>query len=258
MPSPFPGMNPYLEQAEAWHDFHHRFITRIADELTPAIRPRYFAKIDENVYIHELSAEQRYLLGRPDVAVLDSSKMVGTATAVAHREAPVYGHVEPATDIVREPFIEIRDNQSRELVTVIELLSPTNKSISADREQYIAKRRRILSSPAHLVEIDLLRGGPRMPVENLPQCDYVVMVRRSDEHPRVGLWPVRLKERMPEIPIPLRNGDPDAVLDLQPLLHSVYDAAGYEDYIYRGSPSPPLHPEDAKWAEQIIAAQSLD
>jgi hypothetical protein len=95
-----------------------------------------------------------------------------------------------------------------------------------------------------------------MPVENLPQCDYVVMVSRSYEHLRVGLWPVRLKERLPEIPIPLRDSDPDASVDLQPLIHSIYDGAGYEDYIYRGTPSPPLHPEDARWAEEIIAAQT--
>jgi hypothetical protein len=94
-----------------------------------------------------------------------------------------------------------------------------------------------------------------MPVERLPQSDYVVMVCRTNEHPRAGLWPVRLKERLPEIPIPLRHGDADTVLDLQPLLHAAYDAAGYEDYIYDGSPSPPLHPEDAKWAEEIIDTQ---
>jgi hypothetical protein len=248
-------MNPYLEQADAWHDFHHNFITAIRYAIAPQISPKYFAKVDENVYIHELSAEERYLLGRPDVAVFESGKTGVAAAAVAHREAPVYGLVQPATDILREPYIEIRDKESRELVTVIELLSPTNKSISADREQFIAKRRRILSSPTHLVEIDLLRGGPRMPVENMPQCDYVVMVRRSNERPRVGLWPVRLKERLPEIPIPLRDGDADAEIDLQNLLHSVYDAAHYEDYIYRKTPSPPLHPEDAKWAEERIGQQ---
>ena len=256
MPSPFPGMNPYLEQADAWHDFHQRFITRIAEELTPAIVPKYFAKIDENVYIHELSAEERSLLGRPDVAVLESGLRDRATTAVAHRTAPAYGQVLPATDVTREPLIEIRDRESRELVTVIEVLSPTNKSRSrgSDRDQYLAKRQSILDSPAHLVEIDLLRGSPRMPVANLPACDYVVMVSRTEERPDVGLWPFMLRERLPEIPIPLRRGDPDAVLDLQPLLNSVYDAAGYHYYIYGGAPSPPLQAEDAKWAEEIITA----
>jgi Protein of unknown function (DUF4058) len=249
-------MNPYLEQTDAWHDFHHSYITEIRAAIAPQIRPNYLAKIDENVYIHELSAEQRLLLGRPDVAVLRSNAPAGTSTDVANREAPVYGQVSPATDIVREPFIEIRDTESRQLVTVIELLGPTNKSISADRDQYIAKRRKILAGGVHLVEIDLLRGGPRMPVEKMPQCDYIVMVSRSQERPRVGLWPVRLKERLPEIPIPLRHADADALVDLQSLLDSAYDAAGYADYVYGGTPSPPLHPEDAKWAEGVIAAQS--
>jgi hypothetical protein len=133
-------MNPYLEQTGLWHDFHQRFLTRIADELTPRIRPKYHAKINQNVYIHELSAEQRYSLGRPDVTVLSSPRSVSVHATASYREAPMYGVVQPATDILREPFIEIRDNKSRELVTAIELLSQTNKSIGADREQYIAKR----------------------------------------------------------------------------------------------------------------------
>jgi hypothetical protein len=249
-------MNPFLEQPHAWHDFHYRFIARIADGLTPAIRPKYHAKIDDNVYIHELSAEERYLLGRPDVAVIDSGKRAPSTAVVAHRNAPAYGQVVLAADVVREPFIEIRDRDSREIVTVIELLSPTNKSRSgeSDRNQYLGKRKTILGSAAHLIEIDLLRGGPRMPIKNLPESDYLVMVSRSEERPDVGLWPIKLRDRLPETPIPLRNEDPDAVLDLQPILHAVYDAAGYEDYIYSGTPEPPLAPEDAKWSKEIIAA----
>src|SRR5688572_25775176 len=109
MPSPFPGMNPYLEQADAWHDFHHNLITAIRYAIAPQISPKYLAKVDENVYIHELSAEERYLLGRPDIVVLESGKTTGAATVAAHREAPVYGQVQPATDILREAYVEIRD-----------------------------------------------------------------------------------------------------------------------------------------------------
>lgn len=251
MPSPFPGMNPYLEQVDVWHDFHQSFATHIRDAIAPQIRPKYLAKIDENVYIHELSAEERHLLGRPDVAVL-SNQPGGTATAVADRTAPVYGHLLPLADELQESFIEIRDRESRELITVIEVLSPTNKVRGPDRDQYIAKRRCILASPAHLVEIDLLRGHERMPVKDMPPCDYAVMVSRYQERPRVGLWPINLRDRLPEIPIPLRYGDPDATLDLQPVLANLYDAAGYEDYIYRGKPQPPLSAEDAAWAEGLI------
>jgi hypothetical protein len=247
-------MNPYLEQTDAWHDFHRRFITRIADELTPAIVPRYVAQIDENVYIHELSADERRLMGRPDVAVL-ANEPRSAATAVAERAAPLYGHLLPTTDVIREPFIEIRDRQSRQLITVIELLNPTNKERGPDREQYIAKRRCILASPAHLVEIDLLRGYEQMPVKDLPPCDYVVMVSRYQERPRVGLWAMKLRDRLPDIPIPLRFGEPDAALDLQSVLDGVYDSAGYAYYIYEGTPSPPLHPDDAARAEGIFARQ---
>lgn len=255
MPSPFPGMNPFLEQADVWHDFHQGFVAAIRNTIAPLILPKYVAKIDENVYIHELSAEERHLLGRPDIAVL-ANEPGGAATAVAERTAPVYGHLLPTADVLRESYIEIRDRESRELITVIELLSPTNKERGPDRDQYIAKRRCILASPAHFVEIDLLRGHERMPVHELPPCEYMVMVSRYQERPRVGLWPIKLRERLPEIPIPLRYGDSDAVLDLQPLLNTLYDAAGYGYYIYGGTPSPPLHPEDAAWAEEIVAAQS--
>jgi hypothetical protein len=248
-------MNPYLEQEDVWHDFHGRLTTKTAESLTRRIRPKYIAKIDENVYIHELSAQERFLLGRPDVAVLvnqGTEEMGGVATAARAISAPLHGHLMPATDIQREPFIEIRDRETRELVTAIELLSPTNKNIGPDRDQYLANRKKYIASNVHLVEIDLLRGGPRMPLGDLPQCDYYVMVSRAADRPRVELWPIRLRERLPEIPIPLRNDDPDASVDLQPLLDSVYDGAGYEDYIYRGTPQPPLHPEDAAWAKEQI------
>jgi len=254
MSSPFPGMNPFLEQEDVWHDFHQSFITALRDALTVQIRPKYIAKIDENVYIHELSAEQRFLLGRPDVGVLANERTEGSAATAALQRgisAPVHGHVLPATDVEREPFLEIRDRETRKLVTVIELLSPSNKWSGPDRDQYLAKRKRILASNVHLVEVDLLRGGPRMPIGDLPQCDYYVMVSRCEERPRVELWPLRLRERLPEIPIPLWNGDPDATIDLQPVLNTVYDAAGYADYIYRGTPQPPLHPDDEAWAKSL-------
>jgi hypothetical protein len=249
-------MNPYLEQEDVWHDFHQSYIAALRGSLARQIRPKYIAKIDENVYIHELSAEERFLLGRPDVAVLAARRPAGTSVGVKSIAAPSHGHVTPATDIQREPFIEIRDRERRTLVTVVELLSPSNKNVGPDRDQYLAKRKRILSSNVHLVEIDLLRGGPRMPIGDLPQCDYCVMVSRSMERPRVGLWPLRLRDRLPEIPVPLHHEDPDAAIDLQPLLDSVYDAAGYDDYVYAGTPQPPLHPEDARWAEQLASGRS--
>lgn len=250
MPSPFPGMDPFLERADAFHDFHERFVPRIADALTPSIRPKYITQVDENVYVHKFSGDERALVGRPDVLVLDRNVAREAVATSAKMVAPAYGQVLPATDQLREAFVKILDRETRELVTVIELLSPTNKNAGPDRVQYITKRNRLLSSSVHFVEIDLLRAGPRMPIEDLPACDYCIMVSR--ERPRVELWPIGLRERLPEIPIPLQLGDADVRLDLQNLLNDQYEAAGYADYVYDNPLQPPLSPEDTAWAEQQV------
>ncbi|MBI3462828.1 MAG: DUF4058 family protein [Planctomycetes bacterium] len=157
------------------------------------------------------------------------------------------------TDIERQSFIEIRDRLGRELVTVIELLSPTNKRSGPDREQYLSKRRQFIASNVHLVELDLLRGGQRMPIEGLPSCDYCAVVSRAEERPRAGIWPLGLRDPLPVLPIPLRSPDPDARLDLQALLHRIHDAAGYADYLYADGPQPALSPADDAWAKRLVA-----
>ncbi len=221
MPSPFPGMNPYLEQDDVWHDFHERFLPAAAEVIGAQVQPNYIVKIDEHVYVHELPAGSRRLSG---------------------------------VDVESESFIEIRDRRSRERVCVIELLSPANKRPGPDREQYLAKRGMLLNSPAHLVEIDLLRSGEPMPSEGRPVCAYSVAVSRVEERPDAGFWPIGLRDRLPEIPIPLRTPHPDARLDLQALLNRIYDAAGYAYYIHEGSPAPPLSPEEAAWARPLFPA----
>lgn len=232
MPSPFPGMNPYLEQEDVWHDFHERFMPAAAEMLLPQVRPKYIVKLDEHAYIHELSAE--------------------TSRAVAGAEFCAFGEPSLAVDVDRHAFIEIRDRRTREIVTVLELLSPSNKRPGADREAYLAKRLEFLRSRAHFIEIDLLRGGPRLPVQGLPECDYYAIVSRYDERPRVGIWPWRVADPLPAIPVPLRDADADAVLDLRTLLDRVYDAAGYEDYVYAGAPQPPLSAAKLQWAARFV------
>ncbi len=254
MPSPFPGMNPYLEQPDVWHDFHQRFVPRMGDAIARSIRPNYVTKIDENVYIHELSADQRLLLGRPDVAVLDAGQPATSRVATAGQAtlAPVIGRILPSTDRLTESFIEIRDTEYRELITVIELLSPTNKRPGPDRDQYINKRRLLLAGNVNLVEIDLLRGHARMPADGLSDCQYCVIVSRGQRRPEAEMWPIGLRDPLPVIPIPLKPEHADASLDLQSLLHEQYDAAGYTDYIYRGTPRPPLFRTDAEWAQTLL------
>jgi hypothetical protein len=255
MPSPFPGMNPYLEDADVWQDFHQSFIPLLRQLLSEQVRPKYLVKIEEQIFIHEVLENQRYLAGRGDMTV-SRGNAKSTDTALVLLEAPAIGRVPLSLDVERHAFLEIRDRANRQLVTVLELLSPSNKRPGPDREQYLAKRQRLLASAVHLVELDLLRGGPRLPIENLPPCDYCVMVSRYEDRPNVGLWPLGLRDRLPTIPIPLLAQE-RAALDLQSALHQVYDAAGYEDYIYANEPNPPLRGADAEWAQQLIAAKGV-
>ena len=208
MPSPFPGMNPFLENPDVWSTFHTRMLSEMADRLSAQVRPDYLVHTDLRL------------------------------TSI------------PQVDIQRQRYVEIRDRRSRELVAVIELLSPVNKKPGPDREQYLTKRFEILASPAHFVEIDLLRGGPPMPDHNRPEGSYGVMVSRAEERPDADFWPIGLREPLPVIPVPLRRAS-HATLDLESILHHVYDHGTYAEEIYDRDPDPPLDPGDLVWARQL-------
>lgn len=256
MPSPFPGMNPYLEQEGVFHDFHQTFIPTLRAFLTKQVKPPYFVALDVHLYVRELPADKRSLTGVADLGVGAAARGgaggVASSPSTAVATAPAYARVPTAVYEERSSFLEVRDGNDRSLVTVIELLSRANKQTGPDREQYIAKRRQLLTGAVNFVEIDLLRGGPRLPLDDLPDCDYYALVSRPAEWPRVGIWPVRLRERLPVIPIPLRPPDDDLRVDLQEVLHHVYDEAGYASHIYEGAPRPRLHPQDEAWARQYV------
>jgi hypothetical protein len=163
----------------------------------------------------------------------------------------------PKVDIQRQRYLEIRDRRNRELMAVIELLSPVNKKPGPDREQYVTKRSEILASPAHFVEIDLLRGGPAMPDHDRPEGSYGVLVSRAEERPDADFWPIGLREPLPVIPVPLR-GASHATLELRTILHHVYDHGTYAEEIYDRDLDPPLDADDRNWAGQLSpSAQSL-
>jgi hypothetical protein len=237
MPSPFPGMNPFLEQEDTWPDFHHRFIDRMAEAIAEQVEPRYLVKIEE------------HLLRWPGPG-LGAPKF---RTQVEPRYlVKIEVHLLPWLEAERQPYLEIRDRFSRDLITRVEFLSPTTKG--RHRDQYLLKRDKILIGTAHLVEIDLLRGGDAPPAPDRPECDYSVMVSRVEQRPEAVFWPIGLREPLPVIPIPLRTPDQDATLDLQGLLHRVYDVGGYAHYIYEVPLSSPLSPEDEAWARQFVPA----
>lgn len=252
MPSPFPGMNPYLEQEDAWHDFHEKMIPAISERLVPQVRPKYIVKIDERVYVHELTGEPPRYAGRPDVFVAESGGEVAMARSGVGLLAAPFEVQLPAMDLERLSFIEIRHRMSRQLITSIEILSPTNKQPGSGRDLYLAKRQYMQDSGVNPVEIDLVRAGKPMPMEPRRPCDYSVLVSRAEAWPRAGFWAIGLRDRLPIIPVPLRAPDGDAQLDIQDVLHHVCDASGYGDYIYEGTPDPPLSVEDQAWAESFV------
>jgi hypothetical protein len=252
MASPFPGMNPYLEQNDSWEDFHHNFISRAQEMLERQVGEHYFVKVEVRLYLHELSAEERRYFGKADVGVATSHPSSNTSASSATLATAPVQLTLPAVEVERHSSLEVRDRRNRRVVTVIELLSPSNKTRGEDAEDYMAKRREVLGGLVHLVEIDLRRGGQRPSPPELPQCDYYALVSRYEDRPRIGVWPIALREPLPTIPVPLSAPDADVSLDLQELVHRVYDAVNYGKYIYTETPDPPLSPQDQAWARQFV------
>lgn len=258
MPSPFPGMNPYIERPDVWNDFHDTFIPALREMLSAQVLPRYYVRIEENLYIHEPPATERFALGKPDLSIHPGEPVGSTAGAIA-TAAPVYVGMPVVVEEERLPYLEIRDRAKHEVVTVIELLRHSSKSpggTTAHREQYLAKVQRILASKTNFVEIDLLRAHPKMPWNQLPECDYYALVsryaERSGEKPQAAVWPLRVRDPLPTIPIPLRVGETEPTVDLQAILHRIYDAAGYSMFLYEADPEPRLSAADAVWAALLL------
>jgi hypothetical protein len=253
MPSPFPGMNPYLEQRDVWQDFHNDFLGHIREALVRQTKDDYVVKLETRLVLEEIDSGERAFIGRADVGI---SEGFGGGVAVAE---PITTAVPlelplPEFDVSKHHYLEILD-RNRRVVTVIELLSPANKETGSDREGYEAKRLNVMRSNAHFVEIDLRRGDKRPAPPEIPPCDYYALVSRFEDRPRkCHCWPFSLQGPIPAIPIPLNRPDPDVLLDLKSALDQTYDAAGYARYIYRENPEPPLSAADAQWAQEILAS----
>lgn len=256
MPSPFPGMDPYLE-GSLWMTVHTQLSAELARQLAPKLRPRYLALTTE-----------RFVMEAPEsVAIVSPGLYPDVGLARTHVERPPPG----GTALARGPFraatvlptpvphvtVEIRDTGKRRLVTAIEVLSPTNKR-GDGREEYLSKRRKILVSTAHLLEIDLLRKGERVPMqEPLPAAPYFVILGRAEDRPIVDIWPIALRDQLPTVPVPLLTGDPDVTLDLQLALTNVYELLGYDLAVDYDAPlEVPLDdPEDARWVSDRAKAR---
>ena len=259
MQPPFPGMDPYLEAPDLWPDVHASLAFAMRDQLQPHLSPRYTAALIPYVAFEAIEIAPARL-AVPDVGIFehDRSGPAGAATTIA--PAPLTGMVAMEVP-TRYQRIEIRAVGGDTLVTVIELLSPVNKRAGAESaDAYDRKRRELLRSEAHLLEIDLLRAGRRPAFTTpLPEAPYFIFLSRRERRPLVEIWPLSLRGPIPVIPVPLRAPDADVSLDLTEALRRVYISARYDLRIdYRQTPPPPeLPPDDAAWLDAHLRAQGL-
>ncbi|WNZ23997.1 DUF4058 family protein [Leptolyngbya sp. NK1-12] len=257
MPSPFPGMNPYLEHPDLWSEVHNRLVVALADSLAVPLRPRYYVAIEKRTYFS--TPEESILVGIPDVSILSktaSSPQVSQleATATLPFQKPLRVTV-PMMEEVRESYLEIRELKTGAVITTIEVLSPKNKRAGDGREAYLRKRYQVLASYTHLVEIDLLRAGTPMPLVGLDtKTDYRILVSRSTERPVAQLYAFNLQQPIPVFPLPLHPGDTEPQVDLKLLLDGVYNRAGFDLRIdYSQPPQPPLSEAEQAWANTLLA-----
>lgn len=259
MPSPLPGMDPYLEHPQSWPNFHHRLITAIAIDLAPQLRPKYRVVVEEALY--QTQGQDSLLVGIPDVAAQKTANALERAAAAVSAALAVQPlEVElPMPEVIRQGYLEIRDVITSEAVTVIEVLSPTNKRPGEGRKTYEAKRQVLLASPVNLVEIDLLRQWE--PILTLPtsiRSHYRILVSPSAIRPKASLYAFNVTGAIPAFPLPLGLGDGEPIVNLQTLIREIYDQSGYDLVInYRDSPIPPLAAADELWLEEWLHQQGL-
>lgn len=244
-------MDPYLE-GDLWMTVHTDLCVEIARQLSPKLRPKYVALSTRRVVLAEpdevdVASASRF----PDVGVV-STNHADTSAAVAVATAPMVLPID-FPEPIPHVSVEIRDVANRRLVACIEVLSPTNKRGSG-REEYAGKRFQILSGPAHLIEIDLLRIGARFPTgKPLPSVPYFVFLRRAENRNDVEVWPIHLDQTLPSVNVPLLPGDADVKLDLQQALNTTYDIIGYDELIDYSEPPPgTMSPQQLSWIDEQL------
>lgn len=262
MPSPFPGMDPYLEAADTWEDVHANLATEIRAQLQPQLVPRYVAVLTPYVAYEDISIDAISAI-KPDAAVQLREAEAHDQTAQLVIPAPLLGVTILAESEVpaKAQRIEVRTAGTETLVTVIEILSPANKRAGTESfTAYQRKRRDLLRSPVHLLEIELLRRGMRWPIDSaLPPTPYLIFLSRTARRPTVEIWPLGFDKPLPLIPVPLRAPDPDVTIDLSAALARVYELGAYHLRIdYRGDPPPPPLPAaDTAQVEAMLCTAGL-
>lgn len=262
MPNPFPGMNPYLEKTSIWQGFHNSLAAHIADELNSLLPPNYVATTELRIFMEDLVFGQ----ARPDVVIVDNPTSppspISASTTVI--DEPL---IVAIPEEYREAYvvISVQDgNHQVEVVTTIEILSPTNKAGGESRRLYLEKQQDLAASDVHVLEIDLLRAGQptalahrffiqRGQLDEVRQ-NYHISLKRSRPN-RLALWRSSVREPLRRVPVPLLEGDADVPLDLQKLVDTLYERGRYEFWLdYSAAPETPLTPDDAEWSMEILRA----
>jgi hypothetical protein len=258
----FPGMDPYLEEPILWHSFHQAMVVYMAETLQPLLRPRYVAALDERIFVEGPDDRNIY----PDVAVKLRPVRGADSKATALLDADTAVDVEVHELEIHESYIKILDLRAgQQIVTVIEVVSPTNKYAGKGRKSYLKKQREVLGSTTHLVEIDLLRTGPHVLAipEAIPRSrghyDSLISINRAIQpRRRFQFYAQTLREKLPVIRIPLRDNDEYVQLDIQVLMGRTYDAGAFDAQIRYDRPCrPPLDADDQAWADEQIRAAGV-
>jgi hypothetical protein len=251
MPSPFPGVDPYLEAQGYWPDFHATFLNYWRESIAEGLPDEYEIRLEERVKLVDVEAERNYQI-RPDLAVVHSNRGPGGASSPAGAAV-----LDPETiptvilDEDRENYLKILHRPDRKLVTVLELLSPANKA-EPDRRDYLTRRNAVLRQAVHLVELDLLAAGQRLPMQRpLPPGDFFAIVARWEQRPDCQVYSWTLRHPLPILPIPLKAPDPDLAINLAEVYQTAFERGRYARSIdYRAPLNLPFLPEDRDWAEQ--------
>ncbi len=260
--NPFPGMNPYLEDPELWHGVHTSVIAGMQRWLAPRLRPEYMVRIEERMYVSEEMDGPGHRQARlPDVMILDDGAPASTSVAIveAPRSKDAIPVRIPYREEQRQRYLEVIRVSNREVVAVIELLSPSNKS-TPGREAYIAKRNQVFHSMSHLVEIDLLRSGNPLPViGDVPPSHYRILVTNARSDDAIAdLYPCSIQSPIPIFVMPLAEGSEGIAIDLKPIIDEVYILGSYDrDIDYDHDPEPPLSDPDRAWIDQLLRSQGL-
>jgi hypothetical protein len=243
MPSPFPGMDPYLEREGYWSTFRARLLLLIAEAIQSEVRPRYWVGVEERLY-HTFPGEP------VSFATAEHRRPVGGTV----HSGPV-GVIVPVREVVRESYLAVQHPRTSEVVTVIEMLTPGNKTPGPGREYYLQVRNAALWRGINVVEIDLRRGGQRIPLLEGPQgYDYSVLVCCAGDPRSSRLYPFSMREPAPSFPVPLSPDEPEVCIGLSELLANAYEGGGFGLVVDYGiTPAPALSGADAEWAAALLA-----